>query len=150
MAIEDFRAEMVFAGGEEGLEVLSQLNPESCELVKSKIANGSELQPTEDAELAMENMDWERCLMVAMGQKVRTKIIEFHSESSLKRYEYISKTIGETLKDFEVGILFVREWHRTQFPQNMEVFNVYPPAFDELNRWLRDYSQRIGTEAKES
>ena len=136
--------EMIFTTGEEGIKMLEQLNPDSCKVIKSKTQKGAELQSTEDPELALENVDWERCLMVAMGPKVRTKVLEFHTESSLKRYEYVSKNIDETLKADGIGLLFVREGHRTQFPQDIEVFNVYPPALDELNRWLRDYTQKAG------
>ncbi len=136
--------EMIFLTGDEGMKMLEQLNPDSYKLIQSKIENGAELQSTEDPELALENVDWERCLMVAMGPKVRTKVMEYHTESSLKRYEFVAKNISETLSEFGIGLLFVREGHRTQFPQDIEVFNVYPPALDELNRWLREYSQKAG------
>ncbi len=137
--------EMVFKGGEEGIKVLEELNPESHSFVKEVCEGGVVLEGTEDAELAMENMDWERCLMVAMGQKARNKIMEFHRESAAARYNYISRQIDNTLNEDEIGLLFVREGHPTQFPKDIEVFTVSPPALDELNRWLRDYSQRIAS-----
>ena len=142
--------EMIFSDDEEGLKILEQLNPESFKTVKAKCESGGKLQAAEDVELAMENMDWERCLMVAMGQKVRSLVVQFHRESSSKRYQYISQKIDETLKDGEVGLAFVREGHSIQFPQNIEVFNVYPPALDEINRWLRDFSKRASTQNPES
>jgi len=142
--------EMIFNDDEEGLKILEQLNPESFKTVKAKCESGGKLQAAEDAELAIENMDWERCLMVAMGQKVRSLIVQFHRESSSKRYQYISQKIDGTLKDGEVGLAFGREGHSIQFPQNIEVFNVYPPALDEINRWLRDFSKRASTQNPES
>jgi len=49
------------------------------------------------------------------------------------------------LKADETAILFIREGHAVQFPQDIEVFSVAPPALDEIRRWLRDR-----TAAKES
>ncbi len=142
--------EMVFKDGEEGLKILGQLNPESFKLVKSRCETGAELQSAENAELAMENMDWERCLMVVMGQKVRQQVARFHQESGAARYQHISRKIGETLKEGENGLLFIREGHPAQFPREIEVFNVAPPALDEINRWLRNYTQNIASQASES
>ncbi len=141
--------EMIFKDGEEGLKILEQLNPESFKLVKNRCEAGAELQSTENAELAMENMDWERCLMVVMGQKVRQQVTRFHQESGSARYQHIGQRIGETLKDGENGLFFVREGHPTQFPKGIEVFNIAPPALDEINRWLRNYTQNIADEASE-
>lgn len=134
--------EMIFSDGEEGMQVVEQLNPRSSHISKDLVEKGAQLHATEDVDLATENMDWERCMMVAMGVKVRSKVAEFHMESSSKRYAYVATKIDASLADDEVGLFFVREGHRTQFPPSIEVFNVYPPAIDEINRWLRDYAQR--------
>ncbi|MFA5451739.1 MAG: hypothetical protein WC231_07095, partial [Dehalococcoidales bacterium] len=37
----------------------------------------------------------------------------------------------------EIGLLIVTENHRIQFPPDIEVFYVAPPALDEYKRWLR-------------
>jgi hypothetical protein len=37
-----------------------------------------------------------------------------------------------------VALLFIREGHLVQFPQDIEVFMVAPPALDEIHRWARD------------
>jgi hypothetical protein len=44
----------------------------------------------------------------------------------------------ETLKAGESGLLFMREGHSVQFPQDIEVFTVAPPALDEIRRWQRN------------
>jgi hypothetical protein len=67
-------------------------------------------------------------------------VSEFYIEASRKRYEHISKSIDETLKADEIAILFIREGHLVQLPQDVEVFSVTPPALDEIHRWLRDRS----------
>ena len=99
------------------------------------------LEATEDRELAGESMDWERFLLMGfMSQKVAKMVSEFYVEALRKRYEHIAQRIAETLKDSEVGMLFIREGHMVQFPQDMEVFSVVPSALDEIRRWQRDRS----------
>ena len=81
-----------------------------------------------------------------ISQKVAKMVSEFYVEASRKRYEHIARRIDETLKTNEVGILFIREGHLVQFPQDIEVFSVAPPALDEIHRWQRE---RLATEKEE-
>lgn len=134
--------EMVHAGGAEGMVLVQQLNPDSHSLIQSLSPDGVQLQAFEDMELAAETMDWERCLMVTVGEKARWKVLELHAEASSKRFAYMATRIGETLPPGEAGVLFIREGHRIQFPKDLEVLTVYPPAMDEIHRWLRDYDVR--------
>ncbi|MFC1989050.1 hypothetical protein ACFLVW_00555 [Chloroflexota bacterium] len=97
------------------------------------------MEATEDRELAEESMDWERCLLMGfMSEKVAKMVSEFYVEALRKRYEHIAQRIDETLKADEVGMLFIREGHSVQFPKDVEVFSVVPPALDEIYRWMRD------------
>ncbi len=54
------------------------------------------------------------------------------------REEWIGKGIDLTLGDDEFGLLIMKDSHKLQFPQNVEVFYVAPPSLDEINRWVRD------------
>ncbi len=84
-------------------------------------------------------MDWERHLLVGfISQKVAKIVSEFYVEVLKKRYEVIARRIDESLEDNEVGMLFIREGHRVQFPKDIEVFIVAPPVLDEIHRWQRD------------
>lgn len=135
--------ESISLGGEDGLKVMERLNPKSYQLAKEKCQNNAELEAIEDSELAEECIDWERCLLVGfVSDKVARKVSEFYIEASRKRYEHISKRIDETLKADEIAILFIRERHTVQFPKDVEVFSVAPPALDEIHRWLRDRASR--------
>jgi len=80
---------------------------------------------------------------------VASKIAEFYLEAAKKRYEFMAKRINETLKDDEAGLLFIREGHQLQFPGDIEVFSVFPPALDEIHRWLRDQARAKQEEAEE-
>ena len=72
------------------------------------------------------------------NQEVFAKVYGFYAAASKKRNEYIAKRIDETLEADETGILFMREGHQVQFPSDIQVFYVAPPALDEIKRWLRD------------
>ena len=131
--------ESISLGGDDGLKIMEKLNPKSCQISKQKCQDGAKLEVIEDKELAEETIDWERCLFIGfLSDKVARKVSEFYIEASRKRYEHISKKIDETLKPDEIAILFIREGHLVQFPQDIEVFSVAPPALDEIRRWLRD------------
>ena len=135
--------ESITSAGDEGLKLVEKLNISCYRVAKDKCQSGALLERTEDRELTEESIDWERCLLLGfVSQKVAKTVSEFYLEASRRRYEHIARRIDETLKANEVGILFIREGHGVQFPQDVEVFSVAPPALDEIRRWQRDRSSR--------
>ena len=109
-------------------------------MVKARLDRGAELQPLEDAEVLSEFMDWSRCLSIGLqSQAAVTKVIQFYSDAQKRRNEHIAKQIDETLKVGDIGLLLMREGHQVQFPTDIQVFYVAPPALDELKRWLREH-----------
>ncbi|HEY90294.1 MAG TPA: hypothetical protein G4O07_00530 [Dehalococcoidia bacterium] len=138
--------ESIGFGGEDGLKIMEQLSPPSYKIAKEKCEAGALMEAVELAELANECLDWERCLMLGfISHQAAEKISDLYRETSKKRYEYISQQIDETLGEDEVAILFIREGHPVQFPQDIEVFSVSPPALDNIHRWLRDRSSQQET-----
>ena len=135
--------ESISTGGEEGLKVLGEINRLSYLIAKDKVETGAVFEAVEEAELADECMDWERCLMIGLfSQKAFKTIAELYQQCSVKRYEYIGKRIDETLQKGEAAILFIREGNVVQFKKDIEVFNVAPPGLDDIHRWLRDRSKQ--------
>jgi len=133
--------ESITLAGKDGLKVIEKLNPSCCQIAKDKCQSGAVLEATENKELSEESIDWERHLLMGfISQKVAQMVSEFYVTASRKRYEHIAQRIDETLKANEVGLLFIREGHMVQFPQDIEVFSVAPPALDEIHRWHRDRS----------
>ena len=133
--------ESITIAGEEGIKVLEKLSPSSCQIARDKCQSGAQVEAVEDTELAEESMDWERHLLMGfISQKVARTVADFFTEAMKKRYEYIAGRIDETLQDDEVAVLFIREGHRVQFPPDIEVFSVAPPALDDIHRWLRERS----------
>jgi len=139
--------ESITVAGEDGLKAIEKLNPSSGRIAKEKCQSGAVLEATEDKELAGESLDWERFLLMGfISQKVAKTVSEFYVEALRKRYGHVARGIDETLKANEVGILFIQEGHLMQFPQDIEVFSVAPPALDEIHRWQRE---RLATEKED-
>lgn len=135
--------ELIPVSGEEGTKAIKELHQRSYEVIKNRLEKGARLEATEEGELLTEFMDWSRCLAIGLQNvKVFTKIYESYTEVSKKRNEHIAKTIDETLEVDKTGILFMREGHQVQFPSDIQVFYVAPPALDEINRWLRDHETK--------
>ena len=135
--------ELIPVGGEEGVKAIKDLNEKSHQLIKYRVVKDAQVEATEEDELLTEFMDWSRCLTIGLqNQKVFTKVYEFYTEASKKRNEYIAQHIDETLKEDEIGLILMREGHKVQFPSDIQLFYVAPPALDEIYRWLRDFESK--------
>jgi len=131
--------ESVFQSGEEGIKAVQRINPGSYQITRAQCNDGACFEAVEEKELWEEVMDWQRCLMLGfLSTKVASKVTEFYQQAVKRRNEVIARRISETLKEEEAGLLFIGQGHGVQFPQDVEVFNIFPPAFDEIQRWLRD------------
>jgi len=136
--------ELIPIGSEDGSRALKELNDKSYQIIKARLDKGARLEVIEESDLLMEFMDWNRCLAVGLqNQKVFTTVYKSYTEASEKRNKYISSQISETLKEEEIGVLFMQEGHQVQFPPDIQVFYIAPPALDEINRWFRDREVRV-------
>ncbi len=139
--------ESVYESGDAGLSLLKGVYPFSYALAAARSAGGATLEALEDRELAAEVSDWERFMMMGYAsKKVGELVSDLYTQALKMRNEHVLSVIDSTLGAGEAGILFVGEGHRLQFPSDIEVFSVVPPALDELHRWLRDQSNRASTE----
>lgn len=139
--------ELIAASGEEGVKSVQELNKPSYNIIKACLEKEAQLEALEDADILMEYMDWSRCLMTGLqNPKVISKVYEAYLEVGKKRNEYIAHKIDETLKEDEIGVVLMRENHQVQFPADIQVFYVSPPALDEIKRWLRERESKKGLE----
>ncbi len=135
--------ESVYEKGEAGLALIEKAPPYSHELAKTRSAAGATVEALEDRELAAELHDWERFMLMGFASsKVGELVRDLYTQARKKHNEHVVKTIDATLGSGEAGVLFMREGHGLQFPSDIEVFSVVPPALDELHRWLRDQQKR--------
>ena len=135
--------ESLSEGGEIGIELLEKADQRSHQFVKSKCESGAVLEAVEDAEVLLETLDLQRCLMMPLGsEKVALRLHEWFNEANKSRYEHMANCIDTTLGENELGLLMVSERHQIQFPEDIEVFYVSPPALDEFRRWLQNWVAR--------
>ena len=143
--------ETISVGGEEGLKIIENINALSYLIAKDKVDCGASFEATELADLAVECMDWERCLIMGFySTKAAEMVASFYQQSAMKRFEYIGRHVDETLQKNETALLFIREGHLVQFASDIEVFSVAPPALDDIHRWLRDRSKSEDKEVSDS
>lgn len=130
--------ELIPGGGDEAIKAIEELSAESFRVVKGGLEKGAELEAMEDGDLITELMDWTKCLAVGLqNERVWNTVYEAFVAVQKKRNEHIATRIDESLKEGEAGVVLIREGHQVQFPTDIEVFYVAPPALDEMKRWLR-------------
>jgi hypothetical protein len=135
--------ELVPESAEKGVQTIKDLKLSSLQIVENGMARGALLEATEDNDILTELMDWSRCLSLGLqSQKVFSKIYESYNEVHARRNDYISRKIQDTLKENETAMLIMAEGHHVQFPPDVKLFYVAPPALDDLKRWLRDYEAK--------
>ncbi len=139
--------ETLTEGGESGLKQLEMSNSRSHRFVQEKYQAGASLIAIEEADLLMETLDLRRFLMMPLAsQRVAQRIQEWFAESNRERYKHIAEQIDANIGEDQVGLLLISEGHQVQFPSDLEVFYVAPPALDEFRRWFRGWlaEQRQG------
>ncbi len=121
-------------GGSAGISYLEAMAQPSQPLVSGLLANGAALEPLESFELLAETMDLQRCLMAPlMSPTVAGRLQEWFAAASRRRYQAMSDAIDATLHADETGLLLVNERHQIQFPTDVEVIYIAPPALDEIS-----------------
>jgi len=104
--------ESLTESGSQGLEYLTAVDQRSHSFVEKKVQDGATLEATG------------------------------YSESNKSRYEHIAERIDATLGEGQVGLLMISEGHQVQFPGDIEVFYVSPPALDDFRSWLQRWVVR--------
>lgn len=138
--------ESIFRSGEDGMRAIEGLNASSHQIAKTHCDNGASFEAVEEEGLFDEYLDWQRCLMIGLiSEAAASRVSAFYVEAARKRNESMAKRIAQTLEEDEAGLLFIQEGHSVQFPADIEVFSIFPPALDDMHRWLRDRA-RPGTQ----
>jgi hypothetical protein len=146
-AVSRIYHELIAESGEAGSKDIKELSEKSHQIVNDWLEKKAQLEALEENEILAEFMDWNRCLLIGLqSPKVVSKVYEAYLEIGKKRNECIARRIDETLKSDEIGILLMRENHQVQFPADIQIFYIAPPALDEIKRWLREREQKAPEE----
>lgn len=136
--------EYVASNGKSAMNTIKHLNAQSFQLVKSKCEKGARLEVVEDREILDEHLDWSICLsVIGRSQKVVNRIIDFQRKAAEKRYQHIAERIDATLEIPGAGLLIMTDENRMQLqrnlPADMQILLVHPPAFNDVQRWFKEY-----------
>ena len=127
-------------GGLPALGQLEEMGYPSVAMVRRKVEGGALLEATEEEERLLETLDLQRCLMLPLAsQQVGQRLVDWFTQSLQLRYQHVARTIDATLRPGEVGLMLFSERQQVQFPPDVEVLYVAPPALDEFRRWVADW-----------
>jgi hypothetical protein len=134
--------ESIYMTGEESMKVLSAMNVQLEQIVKKKIEAGGEFLPLEDRDIFGAYVDWSNCLMLVRTPGVYKKVHGFLKDAVKDRFEHIRAVFKKHIAEGEAGLLIMRDEDREhlELPDNMEMFFVTPPAYDDLLQFIRDSS----------
>jgi hypothetical protein len=145
--IKKIFCESISVGGEEAYDALTRINERALQFVRKKVEEGAELFPVEKEEIFSPFLDWANCLSIVRTKEVFSKVLEFYSNLSSRRLQHAAELIDGNLKEDEAGLLIMRDEDRVQLQlkDDIEVFLVTPPAYDDILRWFRDKARELNT-----
>ena len=143
--------ELIYDPGDPGIEMLEHINPKGSSFIKTLCQSDGKLEALEDKSMLEENMDWQRCLSIGLvSEKVMTTAMDGFNKTSEGRSTHMIEKIDKSLGQNEAGVLFIRENHGLQFPQDIRVFYVAPRALDSLKRWIEDQTSTLRQPSSEN
>lgn len=104
------------------------------QIVQELVRRGATLEGTEDPALLLEEYRYIKAITAAKGRAERKRLQEEYAREGRRllgeRDAFISRRIDETLKDGEVGILFLGILHRVDqhLPADIQVEYLAPPS----------------------
>jgi len=138
--IKKIFCEMISEESDNALDLLAKIHKQIPAIIKKKRAEGGSLIPLESEEILGPYTDWGNCLRVVFSRDVFTRVLEFYHESAEKRLNHILNIIENNLAEAEAGLLIMKAEDRAklQFPNDIEIFLITPPSYDDILRWVRD------------
>jgi len=138
--IEKIFCESIYMTGDEAMKVLNSMNVRLEEIVQKKIDAGGKLLPLESKEIFGIYIDWYHCLSHVKTPSVHEMIHQFLDETIKKRFEHIKSVLQENIADSEAAMLIMRDGEQKllELPDDIELFNITPPAYDDLVLFIKD------------
>ncbi len=114
--------ESLYKGGEEGMKILNSFNNRDYSIIKELVEKGAKLQETEDRLLVLETQAW----LEQARSKSDIIIKEMYDKCIGDRSKHISNVIDQTLKDNEIGIIFIESGYKLNLPEDIRVIKMCP------------------------
>ncbi|MCX7857355.1 MAG: hypothetical protein N2513_05175 [Deltaproteobacteria bacterium] len=124
---------------EESISSIKDINENLYSLIKKRVDEGGQIVPIEEEGTFSAFLDLRNCLFIVRNREVYEKLYVYFREVAEKRFEAIKKAILEALKEGESALLVMDENLRAtiEFPDEIEIFLVVPPSYDEILKYLR-------------
>jgi hypothetical protein len=132
--------ESIYMPAEEAIKVIKAMNVRLEQIVIKRTEAGAELLALESGEIFGAYVDWNNCLMVTRTSRVHGIIHSFLQDEIRDRFAYIKTILDENITDGEAVLLIMREEDRDrlELPDHVEFFQITPPAYDDLLRYMSD------------
>ncbi|MCW4031717.1 MAG: hypothetical protein NWE80_05065 [Candidatus Bathyarchaeota archaeon] len=123
----------IFKDDLEASSQLRSIDNENYLVIKSLVEKGAHFVATEDPILVGESESW---VTMLENQKSNIVIQELFQKNLEERIRYISDRIEQTLKDNEVGVLFLKPNLRVELNKSIKVIRMwrFDPS-DYLKSW---------------
>ncbi len=132
--------ELIHDSDENAIAALDTISPQHKHICERICESSGKFIATDDQQLLFQMMDLQRCLSVGLiSQEVYKLISESFEKTINDRNQHIAKIIDQNIKDNEVGLLFISEDHKIQFPSDLQVFYISPPTYNELKSVISDF-----------
>jgi len=132
--------ESLYMSGEDAKKIIKSMNVALEQIVQKKIDAGAELLPLEDKEIFGSYVDWNNCMMVIRTARVYDKVQEELKAVVKERFNYIKTVLEKNIGKAEAAMLIMRGEDRDflELPDDIELFLISPPAYDDLVKFMRD------------
>ncbi|MCS7280439.1 MAG: hypothetical protein NZ583_02255 [Desulfobacterota bacterium] len=124
---------------DESVSEIKEINENLYNLLKKRIDEGGKIVPIEDRDTFSAFVDLRNCLFIVKNKEVYEKLYRFFKEVAEKRFASIKKAIMDALEEKESALLIMDEHVRSviDFPEEIEIFLVVPPSYDDIMKYLR-------------
>ena len=127
----------LYESGEKGLKNIMLEDKDAGKIVESLMQSGATLYSTEDKILVEETKSW----LDMMGMIDDETIIDMIQKNMKERDEYIYNMIGSTLKEDEMGIIFISPERKINLSEDMRIIRI---CRFEPSDYLKSYLVQIG------
>lgn len=124
---------------EETISSIKEINENLYNLLRKRIDEGGTVIPIEEESTFSAFVDLRNCLYIVRTKEVYERLYSYYREVAEKRFSSLKKAIMDSLEEGESALLIMDENVRSylDLPEEIELFLVVPPSYDEILKYLR-------------
>ena len=129
-------------------KLIEENNKWCLNTIESRIKSGSNYRKIEEENNYKELIDWTRIAQLGFVSENAKEITEKNYTNIIDKRSKIIHDEIDQLKEGEAALFIISSGNH-KFPDNIEVFNVVPPALDKMNRWITENQNNLQQSSKE-